>query len=122
MPKKRKLLELYTELQIKVTDNRVLAQSFLTPEQAEKLPVFGLRLDIETNFGLAPGLPPLNEAPPENNQDKAGLYRYGPINREGINMKDSIRILHIDGDYRVVSILIRGRRPYPNQPLSWKTP
>jgi Spy/CpxP family protein refolding chaperone len=53
--KKKEIMELYTELQIKVTDNRVLAQNFLTPEQAEKLPVFGLRLDIETSFGLGPG-------------------------------------------------------------------
>jgi Spy/CpxP family protein refolding chaperone len=51
--KKKEIMELYTGLQIKVTDNRILAQSFLTPEQAEKLPVFGLRLDIETSFGLA---------------------------------------------------------------------
>ena len=56
--KKKEILELYTELQIKVTDNRVLAQSFLTPEQAEKLPVFGLRLDIETSFGLGQGSRP----------------------------------------------------------------
>ncbi len=56
--KKKEIMELFTELQIKVTDNRIIAQTFLTPEQAEKLPVFGLRLNIETNFGLAPDLRP----------------------------------------------------------------
>jgi len=56
--KKREIMELYTELQFKATDHRVLAQRFLTPEQAEKLPVFGLRLDTEINLGLAPGFRP----------------------------------------------------------------
>jgi Spy/CpxP family protein refolding chaperone len=52
--KKKEIIELYTELQIKATENRVLAQNFLTPEQVEKLPVFGLHLEIETNLGLHP--------------------------------------------------------------------
>jgi Spy/CpxP family protein refolding chaperone len=56
--KKKEIMELYTELQIKATDHRVLAQNFLTPEQAEKLPVFGLRLDIEINLGIATGFRP----------------------------------------------------------------
>lgn len=56
--KKKEIMELYTELQIKATENRVLAQNFLTPEQVEKLPVFGLHLEIETNLGLPPGLRP----------------------------------------------------------------
>ena len=43
---------------MKATDNRLLAQSFLTPDQTEKLPVFGLRLDIEPNWGLGPGSHP----------------------------------------------------------------
>jgi Spy/CpxP family protein refolding chaperone len=55
--KKKEIMELYTELQIKATDNRVLAQSFLSQEQAEKLPVFGLHLEIEPNFGLGQRLP-----------------------------------------------------------------
>ena len=56
--KKKEIMELYTELQFKATDNRLLAQSFLTPDQTEKLPVFGLRLDIEPNWGLGPGSHP----------------------------------------------------------------
>ena len=55
--KKKEIIDLYTQLQIKATDNRLLAQSFLTPEQAERLPVFGLRLDIEPNFDIGPGSP-----------------------------------------------------------------
>jgi Spy/CpxP family protein refolding chaperone len=55
--KKKEIIDLYNQLQIKATDNRLLAQSFLSPEQAEKLPVFGLRLDIEPNFDIEPGLP-----------------------------------------------------------------
>jgi len=57
--KKGEIMELYTELQFKATDHRVLAQRFLTPEQAENLLVFGLRLDTEI-MGHCPGLPPLN--------------------------------------------------------------
>ncbi len=56
--KKREIMELYTELQFKATDYRVLAQRFLTPDQAEKLPVFGLRLDTELNLGIARGFRP----------------------------------------------------------------
>jgi Spy/CpxP family protein refolding chaperone len=52
--KKKEIMELYTELQIMATENRVLAQKILTPEQVEKLPVFGLHLEIEPNLGLAP--------------------------------------------------------------------
>jgi Spy/CpxP family protein refolding chaperone len=55
--KKKEIVDLYTQLQIKATDNRLLAQSFLNPEQAEKLPVFGLRLEIEPNFDIGSGLP-----------------------------------------------------------------
>ncbi len=51
-------MELYTELQIKATADRLLAQGFLTPDQTEKLAVFGLRLDIEPNWGLGPGSHP----------------------------------------------------------------
>jgi len=56
--KKKEIMELYTELQFKATDHRVLAQRFLTPEQAEKLSVFGLCLDIEANWGIARGFRP----------------------------------------------------------------
>ncbi len=56
--KKKEIMELYTELQIKATADRLLAQGFLTPEQTEKLAVFGLRLDIEPNWGLGPGSHP----------------------------------------------------------------
>ena len=56
MAKKKEPAGLYIRLQTKATDNRLLAQSFLTPEkQAERLPVFGLRLDIEPNFEIGPG-------------------------------------------------------------------
>jgi len=53
--KKKEIIDLYIRLQTKATDNRLLAQNFLTPEQAERLPVFGLRLDIEPNFDIGPG-------------------------------------------------------------------
>jgi len=56
--KKKEIVELYTELQIKATDNRLLAQGFLTPDQTEKLAVFGLRLDIEPNWGSGMGSHP----------------------------------------------------------------
>jgi Spy/CpxP family protein refolding chaperone len=56
--KKKEILDLYTELQIKATENRILAQSFLTSDQVEKLPVFGLHLEIEPNLALAPGFRP----------------------------------------------------------------
>ena len=56
--KKKEILDLYTELQIKATENRVLAQSFLASDQVEKLPVFGLHLEIEPNLVLAPGFRP----------------------------------------------------------------
>jgi Spy/CpxP family protein refolding chaperone len=56
--KKKEIMELYTELQIKATADRLLAQGFLTPDQTEKLAVFGLRLDIEPNWGIGPGSHP----------------------------------------------------------------
>jgi len=55
--KKKEIIDLYTQLQMKATDNRLLAQSFLTPEKADKLSVFGLRLDIEPNFDMGSELP-----------------------------------------------------------------
>jgi Spy/CpxP family protein refolding chaperone len=47
--KKKEIIELFSQLQIKATDNRMEAQTFLTPEQVEKLPVFGLHLEIDPN-------------------------------------------------------------------------
>lgn len=58
--KKKEIMGLYTRYQIKATENRLEAQTFLTPEQVEKLPVFDLRLDIEPDFGLGPRPPFLN--------------------------------------------------------------
>jgi hypothetical protein len=56
--KKKEILDLYTELQIKATENRILAQGFLASDQVEKLPVFGFHLEIEPNLVLAPGFRP----------------------------------------------------------------
>jgi len=47
--KKKEIMDLFTQLQMKATDNRLLAQTFLTPEQVEKLPVYGLHLEIDPN-------------------------------------------------------------------------
>lgn len=57
---KKEIMELYTRFQIKATENRLEAQTFLTPEQVEKLPVFDLRLDIDPYLGLGPKTPSLN--------------------------------------------------------------
>jgi hypothetical protein len=43
---------------------------------------------------------------PRDNQNKAGLCRFNLLKRK-VNVKESIKIMHIDGDYRVVTILIR---------------
>jgi Spy/CpxP family protein refolding chaperone len=55
--KKKDILELYARFQIKATENRLEAQTFLTPEQVDKLPVFDLRLDLELEFGPGPRSP-----------------------------------------------------------------
>jgi Spy/CpxP family protein refolding chaperone len=52
--KKKEIIDLYAQLQMKATDNRLLAQGFLSPKQAEKLPVLGLHLETEPGFASGP--------------------------------------------------------------------
>ena len=56
--KKKEIINLFTQLQIKATDLRLEAQTFLTPEQVEKLQVFNLHLEIEPNWALSPTFSP----------------------------------------------------------------
>ena len=48
--KKREIIDLFTQLQIKSTNNRLEAQTFIPAEKVEKLPVLGLHLEIEPDW------------------------------------------------------------------------